>query len=435
LLAFKGHSGPGAGISRGRFFTLAAFSLLSCYLLVYVYLYGVNFPVADDWETVALVGKLNNGTIRLRDLFAFHFEHRIFFPKLVMLLNGSLFSLNLKLQMFLSALLWILLCRLLVVRFLDLTAGRSEYLAIIVPFILLNVRQFQNFLWGFQITFLMAIVLPVICFYLLRGEAGRQTNSRRFFLAMLLGIVASFSCLHGLFVWPAALLLLSGQRRTLICWGVVGIIVWCSYFYGYQSPANHPSTSLFLTRPLASLRFLACLVGNLVVGSDHYAFMLGAIFLGMFSSLIFVVREERTADEHNFWRATALFSLFALLSITVGRIGLGPGAAFSSRYVTFSALFLVAVLALSISAVVVRKWLRPVIVAAITALILVLPFSYEDGIINGKSRQVDTQKRYLLLPHYRTVGCGAIGSDCWIDTERVSILESIGHSAFKQLKD
>lgn len=431
LPAFKGCQGLGDGIYRGRFVTLATFSLLSCYLLVYVHLYGVNIPVLDDWDTVALVGKLSNGTISFHDLFALHNEHRIFFPNLVMLLNGSFFSLNLKLQMYLSAVLWIFLCRLLVVSFLDLTAGRREYLAIIVPFILLNVQQFQNFLWGFQITFLSAIVLPVICFYLLRGEADRQTSSGRLFLAMLLGIVASFSSLHGLFVWPAALLLLSGQRKYLIYWVVVGIIVLCGYFYGYRSPAHHPSVSLALTRPMASLQFLACLVGNLVVGSDRYALILGVIFLGMFTVLFFVKPEGGITGENNFWRATALFSFLALLAITVGRIGLGPGAAFASRYVTFSALFLIAVLALSISAVTSREWLRSVIAVAITAVMLVLPLSYEEGILRGKSRRDDSQERYLLLPHYRTASCGAISTDCRVDTDCVPILEAIGHGAFK----
>lgn len=431
LPAFKERQWLGDGICRGRVVTLATFYLLSCGLLVYVYLYGVNFPVLDDWETVALVGKLHDGTISFHDLFALHNEHRIFFPNLVMLLNGSLFSLNLKMQMYLSAVLWIFLCRLLVISFLDLAAGRREFLAIIIPFILLNVLQFQNFLWGFQVTFLLAIVLPVICFYLLREEANRQTSSGRLFLAMLLAIVASFSSLHGLFVWPAALLLLSGQRKSLICWVVVGTIVWCGYFYGYRSPVHHPPVSLVLTRPVESLRFLAYLVGNLVVGSDYYALILGAIFLGMFSVLFVVAPKGRIAGENNFWLATALFSFLALSAITVGRIGLGPGAAFASRYVTFSALFLVAVLALSISSVASIKWLRSVITVAVAVVMLVLPFSYEEGILRGKSRRDDAQKRYLLLPHYRTVSCGAISTDCRIDTERVPILEAIGHGAFR----
>lgn len=420
---------------NSRFVTRAFFVLLSCCFLLFVYLYGVNVPLLDDWDAVALVGKLRNGTISFKDLFALHNEHRIFFPNLVMLVNGAYFSFNMKLQMYLSAVLWIFLCWLLVINFPDVSKGRLAFSAIIVPFILLNVKQSQNFLWGFQITFVSALVLPIISFYLLRGEVGRQIGLGRFLAAMLVGIVASFSCLHGLFVWPAGLLLLSGQRKYLLYWVAVGTIVWFSYFYGYQSPSHHPSVTLAMTSPIASLMFLACLVGNLVVGSDYYALFLGAIFLGMFLVLFFVVPEGGRTPENAFWRATALFSFIALSAITVGRIGLGLETAFSSRYVSFSALFLVAVLALGLLAVSSRKWLRFAVVAMVASVTMALPMSYKEGVEVAKSRQVQHQQLYSLLPYYRSVDCETLSPlynpNCQVVMDRAPILEAIGYGAFK----
>jgi hypothetical protein len=422
-------------VLNSRFVALACLVLLSCYFLLFVYQYGVNVPLLDDWDAVALVGKLRNGSISFKDLFALHNEHRIFFPNLVMLVNGAYFSFNMKLQMYLSAVLWIFLCWLLVANFPDVSKGRLAYSALIVPFILLNVKQSQNFLWGFQITFVSALVLPIISFYLLRGEAGRQIGSVRFTAAILLGIVASFSCLHGLFVWPAGLLLLSGQRKYLTYWVAVGIIVWFSYFYGYQSPSHHPSVTLAVTSPVASLMFLACLVGNLVAGSDYYALFLGAIFLGLFSALLFVAPEGGRTAENAFWRATALFSLTALSAITVGRIGLGLDTAFSSRYVTFSALFLVAVLALGVLAASTRKWPRFAVVAMVASVTLALPMSYQEGVVVAKSRLVLHQQLYSLLPFYRSVDCETLtplfNPNCQVVMDRAPILEAIGFGAFK----
>src|SRR6266516_2863532 len=52
---------------------------------LYVGVYGVNAPVEDQWETVRLLLADSAGRLSFTDLVAQHNEHRILFPRLVML--------------------------------------------------------------------------------------------------------------------------------------------------------------------------------------------------------------------------------------------------------------------------------------------------------------------------------------------------------------
>src|SRR5215813_2809974 len=53
--------------------------------LAYIALYGVNVPFLDDWLFIEFMQKYMTQGITLQDLFKQHNEHRIFFPRLVML--------------------------------------------------------------------------------------------------------------------------------------------------------------------------------------------------------------------------------------------------------------------------------------------------------------------------------------------------------------
>jgi len=52
----------------------------------FIYNYGITIPYWDQWEFVPLLEKLHNHTLTLNDLWSQHNEHRILFPKILMLL-------------------------------------------------------------------------------------------------------------------------------------------------------------------------------------------------------------------------------------------------------------------------------------------------------------------------------------------------------------
>jgi hypothetical protein len=61
---------------------------------LYVRLFGVNVPYWDQWWIVTLFEKLNAGSLHMSDLWSQANEHRIFFPRVAMLLLGSVTGYN-----------------------------------------------------------------------------------------------------------------------------------------------------------------------------------------------------------------------------------------------------------------------------------------------------------------------------------------------------
>jgi hypothetical protein len=68
---------------------------------LYVYLFGVNVVFGDQWFIVPLFDKLFAGELTISDLFAQHLEHRMFFPRIAMLLLGVATEYNNRAEMYL----------------------------------------------------------------------------------------------------------------------------------------------------------------------------------------------------------------------------------------------------------------------------------------------------------------------------------------------
>jgi hypothetical protein len=73
-----------------------------------VYRYGVDTPWGDQWDsTRLLVEKMQAGTLGLGDFFAFHNEHRIFFPRVLTFALAKLTHWNVRAELLM---IWILAC-------------------------------------------------------------------------------------------------------------------------------------------------------------------------------------------------------------------------------------------------------------------------------------------------------------------------------------
>jgi len=66
-------------------------ALLPPYVLVLLLrLYHVDVPFLDEWAYMLILPKSYECTLSLADLFALHNEHRLFFPRLIMLVPARL---------------------------------------------------------------------------------------------------------------------------------------------------------------------------------------------------------------------------------------------------------------------------------------------------------------------------------------------------------
>jgi len=232
-----------------------AIRFVSCLLILlpaalgvlYVRAFGVSVVYYDAWSVVPLFDKWSSGTLALPDLFDQHLEHRMFFPRIVELLLGGITGYDNVVEMYL-----IPACLLgtLVVLLLAAWENVGSWLFVLVPIALLvfSFRQYENMLWGFQISFVFAQTFGVLALFLLY-VLGRKSFKKLVFAGALgSATVASFSTAQGLLVWSAGLLQLffspleKRTKRVLISlWTLIGLIEWVAYFFDYTTPRDRPS--------------------------------------------------------------------------------------------------------------------------------------------------------------------------------------------------
>ena len=73
---------------------IAVLFLPLAFTFSFVYKFGITIPYWDQWELVPLLEKMHNHTLTLADLWAQHNEHRIIFPKILMMLLARLSNWN-----------------------------------------------------------------------------------------------------------------------------------------------------------------------------------------------------------------------------------------------------------------------------------------------------------------------------------------------------
>ncbi|MGI8650191.1 MAG: hypothetical protein ACR2KW_07410 [Rubrobacter sp.] len=205
-----------------------------CYILMllpaalcvlYVRTFGVNVVFADQWEMVPHFARLANGQLSVSDLWAFHNEHQLFFPRVVMISLGSVTAWNNVAEMYFlvgclagSAVLLFVAFR----KSLDEVRVRDLLVFVPVVWLVFSLRQHTNLLWGYQITFALtqlACLATLLLLYSGRWERAGLREASVFSLALALGLVASGSSAQGLLVWPAGLLLLASAKvRREPCW-------------------------------------------------------------------------------------------------------------------------------------------------------------------------------------------------------------------------
>lgn len=127
--------------------------------LLYVRSYGVNVFYADEWDFVALLREAAPGTPSAADLLTRHNEHIYLLPWGLMLLLGGLTDYNTVPLMYLLVAACLLVTSLAVFWAYARSVGRSSlaYLLFVpVPLSLFSFRQFENLLWGNQVSFAFA---------------------------------------------------------------------------------------------------------------------------------------------------------------------------------------------------------------------------------------------------------------------------------------
>jgi hypothetical protein len=162
-------------------------------------------------------------------------------------------------------------------------------------------------------------------------------------------VVASYSSLQGLLVWPAGIFLLYHRRRR---WAMVGVwiaaagLTMAGYFHNYDSHVATSPHGEAISHPVASLEYFGSGVGDVLGIPFHYhqGFDPWLVTLGLtiVAVAVWVIarygirRDDRSSGP--FAVALIVIGLLFVAVITEGRIVFGAWSAGASRYTTFELL-------------------------------------------------------------------------------------------------
>jgi hypothetical protein len=379
----------------------------------YVGRFGVNVVYFDQWEMVPLFDKLSSGDLTFSDLFAQHVQHRMFFPKLAMLALGSLTSYDNVAEMYL-----ILCCFLVTVLCVIAAFGRRTPALALIPvgFLVFSLRQFENMLWGWQVSFAFAQVFSILTFFLIHRLRGGAATGVMLLAASASATVAAFSAVQGLWAWPvgAVQLLLAPldkktKRFSALAWISGGTGVWALYFLGYSLPAQGQPLAYVFEQPASAARFMLALLGNSLFWHQDLATTGGAVLLFLAITALFLIYRRGGWGAYSFWIALLLFSLATLVTIAAGRAELGLTQASLSRYSTFSLPTVLATYGLLVERFLddrgtrgVRRWLSSAILLGILCAVIVpsVPISYARGMAAGERTREVRETAAIVLGTY-----------------------------------
>jgi hypothetical protein len=322
------------------------------FLIWVVAQYAVAVPYLDQWELVPLLDKTYHGELTFHNLWAQHNEHRILFPKIIMLLLARLTRWNIHYELAVNVTLALGIFTVFIYQ-VTIT-GRKLGIAGLhwaipaISLVVFSISQYQNWLWGWQLQMFLNLLAVTGGIVLLANDTFRWS---KFAAAALLGIVATYSFADGALIWPIGLLLLllvktrAGERRAAaVGWILIGALTMGTYFYHYQKPEEHPPLGLIFKMPFEYAAYVFKYIGGICaqglggdVSSDgDFAFVFGlagTVAAGWAGWTLF---RKKIADPGTLlpYFGLSLYSVGSALITGVGRLGFGSDQALASRYCT-----------------------------------------------------------------------------------------------------
>ncbi|MEL6859715.1 MAG: hypothetical protein AAFO74_15105 [Pseudomonadota bacterium] len=308
-------------------------------------------PFWDMWD-----GGLNF-LMRFEDtpsqvLFEQHNEHRIFWSRLLFLIDYKVFGgrhiflLVINYAFAFSA--WYIFWRCLKRINHGKVAERDLHLlAMVLGGWLFLWSQVTNFTWAFQSQFFLAQLVPLAAFLLLSKSAQEEAKfSSTFLAASVLGVVSAGTMANGALALPFMAVWAIVLRLR---WWQVGILsglaalVMTLYLSDYSAPGHHSSPlSTFLSHPFEVLAFVFKYLGNPLVHvvspygpGTFLAGLLGLVLTVSAISLTLGFVKKRPSDQIAPGLTLFIIYIGASAFLTAGsRVFMGDVVPFASRYTT-----------------------------------------------------------------------------------------------------
>lgn len=320
--------------------------------LVFIQRFGVNVPFWDEWNLGKLVLRHSKGELSLFELLTVkHNEHLMGGAFALMLTFHALSDYNSKAILLLSAALQVAAIGLFLALGWRLLPGgrRRGWYALLISLPLVSLAPAWNILWGFQTAwYLITFLLLASLWCLSRAVTpGRSSGLSLIVLGSFTAVIASFSSVQGLAVWPAGAaylyFALGGGRLALydsriVLWLVFALSTAALYVWvSSLTPTTHSTTTgvaaLIAADPLALVRFTLAMLST--VWGDKlgaWATIAGAPIGLLIASGLLAALVARDRAELALPIALMTFGIMFALMVGIGRVRLGQAAAIESRY-------------------------------------------------------------------------------------------------------
>jgi len=400
--------------------------------LVYINHFSVNALFGDDWNMVPIMDATLHGRWSFNQFWSQYSDARIPVAKAIFVLFAFANRFNTRSVILLSAVLLVAAYVLLLVLFRRYVGKRlTPVPVLIIGLVWFSLASVQTALWAFLLTwYLVVFFLLVVLVALVVPIRHRRLW---FGIALLAAILASFSFLQGLIVWPVAAICIvwcqPWSRRVSLELGtwIGAMLVTCAvYFSGYSVAmagcfsGNGCRRGVAFSHPLRAFRYIILLIGNVIPGGylgssvkDLARFeVIGAALLIAAAFIIVQSWRHRSSAEH---LPLPLFLIvFALLfdvTIAIGRTGAGPrDAIVSNRYVMPNIILLTGIVIFALARIpplrlpatdggkrVYATWLALLAVAIVVGVQVVVATGF--GLNNARLNRADLLSGVHLVVH------------------------------------
>lgn len=397
-------------------------------LLIFLFIkfYSINVPYLDQWDGfVNLLPSLNAGKLSIFDLWNQHNEHRIIFPKLIMIFLAHFSHYNVIWEQYFSLIIqcltFFILLNLLNISFSFSSNHLKIFLLIMFSIFLFSMVQYENWSWGIQLLVFLNICAVIFSTY----AFFKWPDSWIGIIFTAIGaIVAAYSFANGIIIFGIIFYyLLFNKKNTktsfIIFWLIISLIICLSYFYKYEKPDYHPSLLSFIEHPLHFIFFIMAYIGSPL---GIYFGLKGAVLFGflgisIFIILLFLKFKFRHADNSlnisNPFFMPFIYVILTAIVTGIGRSGFGASQALYSRYTSFSVLFWIVLLTIAVSWIDENynnlNYFKKKIILFITAIaffsvIIFHSFSYAKGLNEFKNHYARLSQVYPLLKYRKFYG-------------------------------
>jgi hypothetical protein len=387
-----------------------AIILPAAFTFYFIYKYGLRVPFWDQWETVLLLEKIHNNTFTLADLWMQHNEHRILFPKILMLLLARWSNWNIFLELCANIVLaaFILLFLLLILR--DTLKTVPGWLKIFTSLMVFSMAQYENWSWGWQIQMFLSLLGSVMAIWAVNKWQGKALG---LITAISTAVLSSYSFNTGLITWPVLFAVMLLQKKWklkhIIILILAGIITVLLYYHNYTKCRSNLFIFLFLKHPLFYIRYVLTYLGTSLSFDYSYSFITALIILALILWSIFNIwrLDPQKLQDLAVWPALALYVCMAACITGIGRLDSGWQQAASSRYTSISFLLPLSAAVLLYYAVKLRSETKTektsknmLFIGTITAVFLISYIGcYHSGIKTMKRRSKYINASAYCLNH------------------------------------